>query len=123
MKPGGLLGWRASLRQYFFQNRYCTAVYADKIIAVALSREKAVQLLDAKTLRCRWVLRGHATMVWSVGSSADSKHIMSACEQFIKVWEASTLKLLQCFPVHTREGEEPKREMTGGSKLGASGAL
>eukprot|EP01062_Namystynia_karyoxenos_P011373 TRINITY_DN14068_c0_g1_i1.p1 TRINITY_DN14068_c0_g1~~TRINITY_DN14068_c0_g1_i1.p1 ORF type:complete len:571 (+),score=82.45 TRINITY_DN14068_c0_g1_i1:121-1713(+) len=74
----------------------------DKIVAASLSREKSVHLLDPRTLRPRWQLQGHESMVWSVGSSEEGKYLMSTCEQFVKVWEATTLRLLTSFPVRYR---------------------
>eukprot|EP00756_Hemistasia_phaeocysticola_P011562 Hpha_TRINITY_DN15131_c1_g1::TRINITY_DN15131_c1_g1_i1::g.128153::m.128153 len=80
-----------------------TMVHLGKMLAVSLSREKAVQLLDPRSVKCRWVLKGHSTMVSSVGGSNDGRRVMTACEQFVRVWDSSSLALLRCFPVSSRE--------------------
>eukprot|EP01065_Artemidia_motanka_P050011 TRINITY_DN8456_c0_g4_i1.p1 TRINITY_DN8456_c0_g4~~TRINITY_DN8456_c0_g4_i1.p1 ORF type:complete len:555 (+),score=69.11 TRINITY_DN8456_c0_g4_i1:331-1995(+) len=90
-----------------------SAVYTDKVIAVSLSREKSVQLLDTRTLRCRWVLRGFSTMVWTVTASVDFRHLLTVCEQFVKVWDTQSLRLRHCMPVDSRvEGAKALADFT-----------
>jgi len=75
---------------------------SQQLLAVTRSRDVAVFLMCATTLRLLCSLPGHSAMLWNVSFACDRKMLLSACENEIRVWDTTHtngVRLLSSFPV------------------------
>eukprot|EP01062_Namystynia_karyoxenos_P058600 TRINITY_DN50119_c0_g1_i1.p1 TRINITY_DN50119_c0_g1~~TRINITY_DN50119_c0_g1_i1.p1 ORF type:complete len:558 (+),score=108.48 TRINITY_DN50119_c0_g1_i1:135-1808(+) len=88
-----------------FRPTYCDMVAASR------SRESSVQLLAADTLAVLHTLTGHVSMVWTVSFSPSGDHLLSNCEEFVRVWDAASSKCLNSVKVATVRADQQGANM------------
>eukprot|EP01065_Artemidia_motanka_P017841 TRINITY_DN21245_c0_g1_i1.p1 TRINITY_DN21245_c0_g1~~TRINITY_DN21245_c0_g1_i1.p1 ORF type:complete len:567 (+),score=102.88 TRINITY_DN21245_c0_g1_i1:91-1791(+) len=69
------------------------------MVAVSRSRESALQVVDTQHLKKVHNLVGHTSMVWSVSFSPNGDHLVSNCEEHVRVWEVVTGTCVKMFSI------------------------